>query len=329
MRPGCNRMRPGCDRACQVGFTLALIGAVSPPFFLGLVPIGALYYHLQRYYSQTARELKRLDSLSRSPLYAFFAESLTGTDSIRAYARQPHFRRAAGTRVDAINRVQSALFTASRWLRTHAPPSRSRPNPVLPLHPPCTPLHAFSLPLPLLHLLALLAPSRTPSYPLAGQPLARPACRDARCRHRQPRRAHLGAWPRAAGPERLDFRRTQVRGAVRRQAEIGGRASGWVGGRGGGWVHATACHATWDATLWGWAALRTPEMRLGRSDAGGSMCCHRCPVPTSLTFAPLALQVRPLPLVRPLGDQYPRLVGAHDRRHGDRDERRRAHAALH
>ena len=107
-------MRSGCDRAYQVGFTLALIGAVSPPFFLGLVPIGAVYYYLQRYYSQTARELKRLDSLSRSPLYAYFAESLTGTDSIRAYARQPHFRRAAGTRVDAINRVQSALFTASR-----------------------------------------------------------------------------------------------------------------------------------------------------------------------------------------------------------------------
>eukprot|EP00964_Phaeocystis_antarctica_P055429 scaffold32607_cov51-Phaeocystis_antarctica.AAC.6 len=126
--PGCNHTRPCYDRACQVGFTLALIGAVSPPFFLGLVPIGAVYYYLQRYYSQTARELKRLDSLSRSPLYAYFAESLTGTDSIRAYARQPHFRREAGTRVDAINRVQSALFTASRWLRTHAPPS-SPPSP--------------------------------------------------------------------------------------------------------------------------------------------------------------------------------------------------------
>jgi hypothetical protein len=146
-------VRTHCDRVCQVGFTLALIGAVSPPFFLGLVPIGAVYYHLQRYYSQTARELKRLDSLSRSPLYAFFAESLTGTDSIRAYARQPHFRRAAGTRVDAINRVQSALFTASRWLRT----MHRLPVPAL---APCCPLHTPCTPPPPLH---PIAPPRNPS----------------------------------------------------------------------------------------------------------------------------------------------------------------------
>ena len=48
-----------CARAChpnpnpnpnpnQVGFTLALISAVSPTFFVGLVPIGAVYYYLQR-----------------------------------------------------------------------------------------------------------------------------------------------------------------------------------------------------------------------------------------------------------------------------------------
>ena len=45
--------------------------------------------------------------------------------------------------------------------------------------------------------------------------------------------------------------------------------------------------------------------------------------------AALAAQVRPLALVRTLGDQHPGLVSAHDRRHRDRDERRRAHAALH
>ena len=152
----------------------------------------------------------------------------------------------ASTRSTACSRRCSRPAAGSELM--HRLPSRSRPHPVLPLHPPCTPLHAFPLPLPLLHLLALLAPSRTPSYPLAGQPLARPACRDARCRHRQPRRAHLGAWPRAAGPERLDFRRTQVRGAVRRQAEIavlvGGRAGGWAGEGAGGCMPplATACH---------------------------------------------------------------------------------------
>ena len=182
-------MLVGC--LLDVGFTLLLIGAVSPTFFFGLVPIGAVYYYLQRYYSQTARELKRLDSLSRSPLYAFFAESLTGTDSIRAYARQPHFRRAAGTRVDAINRVQSALFTASHLARTHAPPSTT-PLPLhAPWHAPCMPLPPPPLALP---------PVAPPYRPTVGwvcaskrwassspaSPLS-PRCSAACCRARAPR----------------------------------------------------------------------------------------------------------------------------------------------
>ena len=100
----------------EVGFTLVLIGALLPLFLIGLLPIAWVYYVLQRYYAATARELKRLDSISRSPLYAFFAETLAGTESVRAYGRQGAFRRAAEAHVDSINRVQASMFTANRWL---------------------------------------------------------------------------------------------------------------------------------------------------------------------------------------------------------------------
>ena len=79
----------------DVCFTLVLIGALLPLFLVGLLPIAWVYYVLQRYYAATARELKRLDSISRSPLYAFFAETLAGTESVRAYGKQGAFRRAA------------------------------------------------------------------------------------------------------------------------------------------------------------------------------------------------------------------------------------------
>ena len=107
-------MLVGC--MLDIGCTLALQLVVSPAFVVALLPIAVGYYKLQRFYAATARELKRLDSISRSPLYAFFAETLGGTDSIRAYRRTSHFRRLATSHIDSINTVQSAIFTANRWL---------------------------------------------------------------------------------------------------------------------------------------------------------------------------------------------------------------------
>ena len=97
--------------------TLALVATISPVFAIGLGPIAYGYYVLQRYYATTARELKRLDSLSRSPLYAFFAETLNGTESIRAYGRQRYFLDATAAHVDNINCVQQARSTLSHAAR--------------------------------------------------------------------------------------------------------------------------------------------------------------------------------------------------------------------
>ena len=45
---------------------------VTPLFIVGLVPICAFYWIAQRYYIKTSRELTRLESTSRSPIYALF-----------------------------------------------------------------------------------------------------------------------------------------------------------------------------------------------------------------------------------------------------------------
>lgn len=44
-------------------------------------------------YAATARELRRLQSISRSPVYAHFAEALDGVTSIRAFGLQQAFCR--------------------------------------------------------------------------------------------------------------------------------------------------------------------------------------------------------------------------------------------
>lgn len=53
-----------------------------------------------RYYLATSRELKRLDAVSRSPIFAWFSESLNGLSTIRAFGQQNLFIQNNERRVD-------------------------------------------------------------------------------------------------------------------------------------------------------------------------------------------------------------------------------------
>src|SRR6202044_2212472 len=83
------------------GFTLAVISAATPAFIAIIIPLGFIYLYIQRYYLRTSRELKRLDSVTRSPIYAHFQESLGGITTIRAYRQQARFALENEWRMDA------------------------------------------------------------------------------------------------------------------------------------------------------------------------------------------------------------------------------------
>jgi ABC-type multidrug transport system fused ATPase/permease subunit len=57
-----------------------------------IIPLCYLYYNIQQYYRCSSRELRRLDSVSRSPIFSHFAETLAGVASIRAYGAQDRFQ---------------------------------------------------------------------------------------------------------------------------------------------------------------------------------------------------------------------------------------------
>lgn len=96
--------------------TIAIIGFSSPYALVAVVPLGALFAMLQRYFLATSRELKRLDALSKSPLYAHFSESLSGLSTVRAYGAGPQMCKLNQQRLDENQRAALAGFTANRWL---------------------------------------------------------------------------------------------------------------------------------------------------------------------------------------------------------------------
>ena len=97
-------------------YTLILVVVSTPVFVALIIPLGALYFYIQRYYLRTSRELKRLDSISRSPIYAHFQESLGGIVTIRAYGQQERFALENEWRVDANLRAYFPSINANRWL---------------------------------------------------------------------------------------------------------------------------------------------------------------------------------------------------------------------
>ncbi|KAJ3276179.1 hypothetical protein HDV01_005627 [Terramyces sp. JEL0728] len=65
--------------------TVVVIASIIPEFLLLAPIILWIYSYIAKYYLASARELKRLNSVTRSPIYSHFAETLAGVVTIRAY----------------------------------------------------------------------------------------------------------------------------------------------------------------------------------------------------------------------------------------------------
>src|ERR1700712_4770695 len=102
--------------AARASFTLVVISSSTPAFIALIIPLAFIYLWIQRYYLRSSRELKRLDSVTRSPIYAHFQESLGGITTIRAYRQQKRFALENEWRVDANLRAYFPSINANRWL---------------------------------------------------------------------------------------------------------------------------------------------------------------------------------------------------------------------
>ncbi|CAG9765420.1 unnamed protein product [Ceutorhynchus assimilis] len=81
-----------------------------------LVPLVPVYHWLQNYYRLTSRELKRICSVTLSPVYSHFNETLQGLTTINAMRANQRFKRENQLYVDANIKAQFASQIAIRWL---------------------------------------------------------------------------------------------------------------------------------------------------------------------------------------------------------------------
>ncbi|XP_063866563.1 multidrug resistance-associated protein 1-like isoform X5 [Scylla paramamosain] len=96
--------------------TFAVIIGVTVEFTLVMIPTMIIYYFVQVLYVSTSRQLKRIESVTRSPIYSHFQESIQGASTIRAFSKQHVFITESERRVD--NNMVSSIpsIMSNRWL---------------------------------------------------------------------------------------------------------------------------------------------------------------------------------------------------------------------
>lgn len=100
----------------QVASTMFVICYSFPTFFIIIVPLGIIYYLIQRIFIVTTRQLKRLESITRSPIYSHFNETLSGISTIRAYDCVDRFVNHSDNLVDRNQSCSYPNIIANRWL---------------------------------------------------------------------------------------------------------------------------------------------------------------------------------------------------------------------
>ena len=100
----------------SVLMTIIIISYATPLFLIVVIPMIIFYLFVQRFYVCTSRQLKRIESITRSPVYSHFQESLSGVSTIRSYKKQDSFIQENEDRVDRNQEVYYPSVCANRWL---------------------------------------------------------------------------------------------------------------------------------------------------------------------------------------------------------------------
>jgi ABC-type multidrug transport system fused ATPase/permease subunit len=87
-----------------------------PPFLLVSTPLCAALVLTGRRFICISRDLKRLEAVSRSPIYSSFSETLSGLETIRAFGETPRFIAEHAGRMNRNQKLYFHLVMCQTWL---------------------------------------------------------------------------------------------------------------------------------------------------------------------------------------------------------------------
>ncbi|XP_068923442.1 ATP-binding cassette sub-family C member 4 isoform X2 [Petaurus breviceps papuanus] len=94
---------------------LSVAIAVIPWIAIILIPLGIIFIFFRQYFLQTSRDVKRLESTTRSPVFSHLSSSLQGLWTIRAYRAEQRFQELFDAHQDLHSEAWFLFLTTSRW----------------------------------------------------------------------------------------------------------------------------------------------------------------------------------------------------------------------
>ncbi|KAI3830552.1 hypothetical protein MKW98_030715 [Papaver atlanticum] len=95
---------------------IAVMSQVAWQVFIVFIPIIAICIWYQRYYISTARDLARLVGICKAPVIQHFAETISGSTTIRSFSQEPRFMDTNLKLTDACSRPKFYSAVAMEWL---------------------------------------------------------------------------------------------------------------------------------------------------------------------------------------------------------------------
>ncbi|XP_056882196.1 ATP-binding cassette sub-family C member 4-like [Takifugu flavidus] len=99
----------------QILGVIAVSASVIPWILIPVLPLLLVFIYLRRYFLQTSRDVKRLESTTRSPVFSHLSSSLQGLWTIRAFQAEDRFQKAFDDYQDLHSQAWFLFLTTSRW----------------------------------------------------------------------------------------------------------------------------------------------------------------------------------------------------------------------
>ncbi|XP_028212385.1 ABC transporter C family member 3-like isoform X2 [Glycine soja] len=95
---------------------IAVMSQVAWQVFIVFIPVIAVSIWYQQYYIPSARELSRLVGVCKAPIIQHFAETISGTSTIRSFDQQSRFQETNMKLTDGYSRPKFNIAGAMEWL---------------------------------------------------------------------------------------------------------------------------------------------------------------------------------------------------------------------